>query len=81
VPDMHTTAPTQFVEADGIRPAYRRFGRKESVPLLFMLHFRGGMDHNRVKLILGPDLGHGSLFQCRDLCLSHARPFRGGLQP
>jgi pimeloyl-ACP methyl ester carboxylesterase len=41
----HTTAPTQFVEANGIRFAYRRFGREEGKPLLFMQHFRGGMDH------------------------------------
>jgi pimeloyl-ACP methyl ester carboxylesterase len=40
----HATAPTQFVEANGIRFAYRRFG-KAGVPLLFMQHFRGGMDN------------------------------------
>src|SRR5215813_4989778 len=47
-PDMactHVTAPTQFVEANGIRFAYRRFGRDMGTPLLFMQHFRGGMDH------------------------------------
>ncbi len=41
----HATAPTQFVEANGIRFAYRRFGRETREPLLFMQHFRGGMDH------------------------------------
>lgn len=41
----HVTAPTQFVEATGIRFAYRRFGREAGVPLLFMQHFRGGMDN------------------------------------
>jgi len=41
----HVTAPTQFVEANGIRFAYRRFGRDTREPLLFMQHFRGGMDH------------------------------------
>jgi pimeloyl-ACP methyl ester carboxylesterase len=41
----HATAPTQFVEANGIRFAYRRFGREVGEPLLFMQHFRGGMDH------------------------------------
>ena len=41
----HVTAPTQFVEADGIRFAYRRFGQEDGTPLLFMQHFRGGMDH------------------------------------
>jgi pimeloyl-ACP methyl ester carboxylesterase len=41
----HVTAPTQFVEANGIRFAYRRFGHESGTPLLFMQHFRGGMDH------------------------------------
>src|SRR5258707_14497612 len=41
----HVTAPTQFVEANGIRFAYRRFGQESGTPLLFMQHFRGGMDH------------------------------------
>jgi pimeloyl-ACP methyl ester carboxylesterase len=41
----HTTAPTQFVEVNGIRFAYRRFGPDGGTPLLFMQHFRGGMDH------------------------------------
>src|ERR1700681_3844298 len=42
----HQTAPTQFVEANGIRLAYRRFGKAGGVPLVFMQHFRGGMDHS-----------------------------------
>src|ERR1700681_3913245 len=41
----HQTAPTQFVEANGIRFAYRGFGKGDGVPLVFMQHFRGGMDH------------------------------------
>src|ERR1700736_6137473 len=41
----HQTAPTQFVEAAGVRFAYRRFGRKGGVPLLFFMHFTGTMDH------------------------------------
>src|SRR5271154_4120835 len=41
----HQTAPTQFVEANGIRFAYRRFGRTGGVPLVFNQHFRGAMDH------------------------------------
>ena len=39
----HANAPRQFVQANGIRFAYRRFGKYSAVPLLF--HFRGGMDH------------------------------------
>jgi pimeloyl-ACP methyl ester carboxylesterase len=41
----HITAPTQFIEAKGISFAYRRFGKRTGVPLLFMQHFRGGLDH------------------------------------
>jgi pimeloyl-ACP methyl ester carboxylesterase len=41
----HQTVPTQFVEANGIRFAYRGFGKGGGVPLVFMQHFRGGMDH------------------------------------
>jgi pimeloyl-ACP methyl ester carboxylesterase len=41
----HVTAPTRFVEASGIRFAYRRFGQEIGVPLVFMPHFRAGMDH------------------------------------
>ena len=41
----HVTAPTQFVEAGGIRFAYRRFGAGGGVPLFFMPHYRAGMDH------------------------------------
>ncbi|MEY2537897.1 MAG: hypothetical protein QOG67_1637 [Verrucomicrobiota bacterium] len=41
----HATVPTQFVEANGIRFAYRRFGQESGTPLLLMQHFRGGMDH------------------------------------
>jgi pimeloyl-ACP methyl ester carboxylesterase len=41
----HQTAPTQFVEANGIRFAYRRFGRQNGVPLVFNQHYTGTMDH------------------------------------
>jgi pimeloyl-ACP methyl ester carboxylesterase len=41
----HQTAPTQFVEANGIRFAYRRFGKEAGVPLIFNQHFTGTMDH------------------------------------
>jgi len=41
----HQTAPTQFVEANGIRFAYRRFGKSGGVPLVFNQHFTGTMDH------------------------------------
>ena len=41
----HDTAPTQFIEANGIRFAYRRFGRTGGVPIVMNIHFRGTMDH------------------------------------
>jgi pimeloyl-ACP methyl ester carboxylesterase len=41
----HQTAPTQFVEAKGIRFAYRRFGKTGGVPLVFNQHYLGTMDY------------------------------------
>ena len=41
----HQTAPTQYVEANGIRFAYRRFGNPQGVPLVMNIHFTGTMDH------------------------------------
>ena len=41
----HNTVPTQFVEANGIRFAYRRFGKAGGVPIVMNIHFRGTMDH------------------------------------
>ena len=41
----HDTAPTQYVEAHGIRFAYRRFGKAGGVPIVFNQHFIGTMDH------------------------------------
>src|SRR5438128_11503177 len=41
----HQTARTQFVEANGIRFAYRRFGKTGGVPLVLNQHYTGTMDH------------------------------------
>ena len=41
----HQTAPTQFVQAKGIRLAYRRLGKPGGVPLVLNQHFTGTMDH------------------------------------
>jgi len=41
----HQTAPTQFVEVNGIRFAYRRFGKANGVPLVFNQHYLGTMDY------------------------------------
>jgi pimeloyl-ACP methyl ester carboxylesterase len=41
----HQTVPTQFVEANGIRFGYRRFGNSQGVPIVLNQHFRGTMDY------------------------------------
>jgi len=41
----HTTIPTEFLEANGIRFAYRRFGKKSGVPLIFNMHLNGNLDN------------------------------------
>jgi pimeloyl-ACP methyl ester carboxylesterase len=40
----HETAPTQFVEAEGVRFAYRRFGKSGGRPLLFLQYYNANMD-------------------------------------
>jgi hypothetical protein len=60
----HQTAPTQFVEAAGIRFAYRRFANRQvgvttDIPLLFFMHFSGTMDHWLF-------LSHATLLLARD---------------
>jgi pimeloyl-ACP methyl ester carboxylesterase len=41
----HNTAPTRFVEAHGIRFAYRRFGNPAGTPLVLLQHFMGNLDN------------------------------------
>jgi pimeloyl-ACP methyl ester carboxylesterase len=43
--NTHNTAPTRFIHASGIKYAYRRFGTPSGTPLLFLQHFRGGLDN------------------------------------
>jgi pimeloyl-ACP methyl ester carboxylesterase len=38
------TAPNEFVEAAGVKFAYRRLGPQEGTPLIFLQHFTGTMD-------------------------------------
>jgi hypothetical protein len=40
-----TTVPTQFVEANGIRFAYRRFSKSNGVPIVFNQHYIGTTDY------------------------------------
>ena len=42
----HQTAPNLFIDApNGVRYAYRRFGKATGVPLVFLQHFRGTLDN------------------------------------
>lgn len=41
----HVDAPTRFIEAGGVRYAYRRFGSTRGTPLVMLQHFTGGLDH------------------------------------
>jgi pimeloyl-ACP methyl ester carboxylesterase len=41
----HQTAKTQFVEAEGVRFAFRRFGSPGATPLVLLQHFRGNLDN------------------------------------
>jgi pimeloyl-ACP methyl ester carboxylesterase len=41
----NTTAPTQFLQADGEKYAYRRFGSGSKLPLLCLQHFTGTLDN------------------------------------
>src|SRR5215471_5983996 len=43
--DTHNTAKTRLVEVDGVRYAYRRFGTATRTPVVFLQHFRGGLDN------------------------------------
>jgi pimeloyl-ACP methyl ester carboxylesterase len=38
------TAPTQYIEVDGVKYAYRTFGQKEGIPLVFFIHFVATID-------------------------------------
>ena len=40
-----TTAPTQFLDVDGTRFAYRRFGSPTGIPVVFAQHLMGNLDN------------------------------------
>jgi len=39
------TAPTRFVDANGTRFAYRRFGEPTGTPIVLLQHFMGNLDN------------------------------------
>ncbi|MDQ1424633.1 MAG: hypothetical protein QOD72_2131, partial [Acidimicrobiaceae bacterium] len=39
------TAPTRFVEVNGVRFAYRRFGEPIGTPMVLLQHFMGNLDN------------------------------------
>ena len=43
--DSAITVPTQFVKANGINFAYRRWGSRGGLPLVFNQHFTGNLDN------------------------------------
>jgi pimeloyl-ACP methyl ester carboxylesterase len=50
IPNYDST-PTQYVESQGTRFAFRKFGKENGVPLLLLIHFRGSMDNCDPKLL------------------------------
>jgi pimeloyl-ACP methyl ester carboxylesterase len=43
--DTAASAPTRFVDANGIRFAYRRFGNPIGTPIVLLQHFMGNLDN------------------------------------
>jgi pimeloyl-ACP methyl ester carboxylesterase len=43
--ETHQTAETGFIDAGGVRFAYRRFGAAGATPLVMLQHFRGNLDN------------------------------------
>ena len=41
----HNSAPTQFIDAEGTRFAYRRFGEPLGTPMVLLQHFMGNLDN------------------------------------
>src|SRR5216684_6195259 len=42
---MHNSEPTRFVNVDGARFAYRRFGNPIGTPIVLLQHFMGNLDN------------------------------------
>jgi pimeloyl-ACP methyl ester carboxylesterase len=41
----HETAPTQYIDVNGVPFAYRTFGKADGLPVIFLQHFTGTMDN------------------------------------
>ena len=41
----HVTAPTQYIQVNGNKLAYRRYGSGSGLPMVFLQHFTGTMDN------------------------------------
>ena len=47
------TVPTKFIDVNGTRMAYRRYGKRGGIPLVFFQHFVGNLDNWDPKVIDG----------------------------
>ena len=75
--DTHFTAPTRFVEIDGDKFAYRRWGNSttDQPPLILFQHFRGGMDHWDPLMTDGLAAGREVILcNCRGIASSTGKP-------
>lgn len=43
--NSHNAVTTQYIQANGVKYAYRRFGATTGTPVVFLQHFRGGLDN------------------------------------
>ena len=41
----YADAPTQYIEVDGIRYAYRSLGKQTGIPIVCLQHFTGTLDN------------------------------------
>jgi pimeloyl-ACP methyl ester carboxylesterase len=73
--NTHDTAKTQFLETNGVRYAYRRFGSGNKPPLLCLQHFRGGLDNWDPQVTDGLAHGHSViLFNNAGIASSSGQP-------
>lgn len=78
----HMAAPTRFVEVDGAKLAYRRWGNPTSgqPPLFFLQHSRGGMDHWDPLITDGLAAGREAILYDYRGCASSSGESRGSIE-